>query len=76
MPFIPLSSIVTLHDPYLYGIILPVNTGHNKLSFVFNKPNIIPVISLRDRWRRWKQAIDLPLHVKCKYVSLLSKPMK
>ena len=51
MFFILLSSIVTLHNPYFHEIALPINTGHGKFSFVFDKLNIFTIISLEDRWR-------------------------
>jgi len=76
MTFVLMSSIVTLHDPYFYEIILPINADHGKFFFIFDKPNIFAIISLEDWWKKWKQAIALPLHIKCKYVSLSSKQTK
>jgi hypothetical protein len=48
MPFIPLFSVVTPHDPYFHEITLPINAGHDKFSYVFDKPNIFAIIVLGD----------------------------
>jgi hypothetical protein len=48
MPFIPLFSVVTPHDPYFHEITLPINAGHDKLFFVLDKPNIFAISVLED----------------------------
>jgi hypothetical protein len=43
---------------------------------VFDKSNIFAIIALGDWWRKWKQAITISFHIKCKYISFPSKLVK
>jgi len=76
MLFIPLSSIIILHDPYFHEIVFPINAGHDKFSFVFDNLNIFVIIAFISWRRKWKHAVALPSHIKCKYVYFPSKIMK
>jgi len=39
-------SIVFCHDPYFHEISLPIDAGHDELSFVFSKSDIFVIIAL------------------------------
>ena len=70
MLFVPLSSVVTLHDLYFHEITLPINASQNKFFFIFNKLNILAIIAFGGWWRKRKQEIPFYFHIKYKYISL------
>ena len=46
-------SVMILHDPYFHEISLPIDAGHDELSFVFGKSDIFVIIALRGWQGKW-----------------------
>jgi len=47
MPLASSFFVMILHDPYFHEISLPIDAGHDELSFVISKFNIFVIIALR-----------------------------
>jgi hypothetical protein len=66
MPLASSFYVIILHDPYIHEITLPINAGHDELSFVFNKSDIFVIDTT-------KRLMSSP---KCRSVKVIKNPAK